>query len=64
MALFAEQAKEVDVIITTAMIPGKAAPRLILTEHVDSMKAGACAAGWGGQLSKCVDQEAKITETH
>ena len=29
MALFAEQAKEVDIIITTALIPGKPAPRLI-----------------------------------
>lgn len=30
MALFAKQAKEVDVIITTALIPGKKAPKLIL----------------------------------
>jgi hypothetical protein len=29
MALFAEQAKDVDIIITTAMIPGKPAPKLI-----------------------------------
>ncbi|GIT65348.1 MAG: hypothetical protein Ct9H300mP23_09750 [Nitrospinota bacterium] len=34
MALFAEQAKEVDIIITTALIPGKPAPELILEEHV------------------------------
>ncbi len=40
MALFAEQAKEVDIIITTALIPGKPAPRLITREMVDSMKAG------------------------
>ncbi|KAL1140911.1 hypothetical protein AAG570_000839, partial [Ranatra chinensis] len=40
MALFAQQAKEVDVIITTALIPGKKAPKLILKEHVDSMKPG------------------------
>lgn len=40
MALFAEQAKEVDIIITTALIPGKRAPVLITTEMVDSMKQG------------------------
>lgn len=40
MALFAEQAKEVDIIITTALIPGKKAPVLITQEMVDSMKDG------------------------
>lgn len=40
MALFAEQAKEVDIIITTALIPGKPAPRLITAEMVASMKDG------------------------
>ncbi len=40
MALFAQQAKEVDIIITTALIPGKPAPRLITREMVESMKAG------------------------
>ena len=40
MALFAEQAKEVDIIITTALIPGKPAPRLITAEMVESMKEG------------------------
>jgi NAD(P) transhydrogenase subunit alpha len=40
MALFAEQAKEVDIIITTALIPGKKAPVLITTEMVESMKEG------------------------
>lgn len=40
MALFAEQAKEVDIIITTALIPGKPAPRLITEEMVASMKDG------------------------
>ena len=40
MALFAEQAKEVDIIITTALIPGKPAPELIKTEMVNSMKPG------------------------
>jgi H+-translocating NAD(P) transhydrogenase subunit alpha len=40
MALFAEQAKEVDIIITTALIPGKKAPVLITREMVESMKKG------------------------
>ncbi len=40
MALFAAQAKEVDIIVTTALIPGKPAPKLITTEMVQSMKAG------------------------
>ena len=40
MKLFAEQAEEVDVIITTAMIPGKESPLLITEEMVKSMKQG------------------------
>jgi NAD(P) transhydrogenase subunit alpha len=40
MALFAEQAREVDIIITTALIPGRPAPELITTEMVESMKPG------------------------
>ncbi|KAA6208155.1 Re/Si-specific NAD(P)(+) transhydrogenase subunit alpha [Avibacterium paragallinarum] len=40
MELYAAQAKEVDIIITTAVIPGKPAPRLITKEMVDSMKPG------------------------
>ncbi|XKM14328.1 Re/Si-specific NAD(P)(+) transhydrogenase subunit alpha [Orbaceae bacterium ac157xtp] len=40
MALFAQQAKDVDIIITTALIPGKPAPKLISKEMVESMKPG------------------------
>jgi H+-translocating NAD(P) transhydrogenase subunit alpha len=40
MALFAEQARDVDIIITTALIPGKPAPKLITAEMVKSMKQG------------------------
>jgi NAD(P) transhydrogenase subunit alpha len=40
MALFAEQARDVDIIITTALIPGKPAPKLITAEMVESMKDG------------------------
>jgi len=38
--LYAQQAKEVDIIITTALIPGKPAPRLITEEMIDNMKEG------------------------
>ena len=40
MALFAQQATEVDIIITTALIPGKTAPRLVTEEMVNAMKPG------------------------
>jgi len=38
--MYAKQAREVDVIITTALIPGKPAPRLITADMVKSMKPG------------------------
>ncbi len=40
MALFADQAKDVDIIITTALIPGKPAPELITEAMVKSMREG------------------------
>lgn len=40
MALFAAQAQEVDIIVTTALIPGKPAPKLITREMVDTMRSG------------------------
>ncbi|MEO0444030.1 MAG: Re/Si-specific NAD(P)(+) transhydrogenase subunit alpha [Pseudomonadota bacterium] len=52
MALFAEQAKEVDIIVTTALIPGKPAPELITEDMVKSMSEGSVivdlAAAMGG----------------
>lgn len=69
MALYAEQAKEVDIIITTAAIPGRAAPRLITKEMVDSMKPGSVivdlAAATGGncdytQAGKVVTTENQV----
>jgi len=52
MALFREQAKDVDIIITTALIPGKPAPKLILADMVELMKPGSVivdlAAATGG----------------
>jgi len=65
MALFAEQAKDVDIIITTALIPGKPAPKLITKAMVDSMKPGSVivdlAAANGGNCEYCVTGEKHIT---
>ncbi len=67
MALFAEQAKEVDIIITTALIPGKPAPKLISKAMVDSMKPGSVivdmAASTGGNCEYTVPGELFVTET-
>jgi NAD(P) transhydrogenase subunit alpha len=38
--MYAQQAREVDIIITTALIPGKPAPKLITADMVKSMKPG------------------------
>jgi len=66
MALFAEQAKEVDIIITTAMIPGKPAPKLITADMVKSMKPGSVivdlAAAGGGNCDLTVP--GKMTTKH
>lgn len=52
MKLFLEQAKEVDIVITTAQIPGRPAPKLWLDYHVEAMKPGSVivdlAASTGG----------------
>lgn len=61
MALFAAQAKEVDIIVTTALIPGKPAPTLITREMVDSMQPGSVivdlAAQNGGNCEYTVANE-------
>ncbi|MDO4431074.1 MAG: Re/Si-specific NAD(P)(+) transhydrogenase subunit alpha [Lonepinella koalarum] len=66
MALYAEQAKEVDIIITTAAIPGKPAPRLITKEMVDSMKPGSVivdlAALTGGNCEYTKAGEVVVTD--
>lgn len=63
-ALFAKQAKEVDIIITTALIPGKRAPLLVLEEHVKSMKPGSVivdlAAEAGGNVETTVPGQIKV----
>lgn len=40
MKLFMEQCRDVDIVITTALIPGKPAPKLITNEMVAAMKPG------------------------
>ena len=66
MALFTEQAKEVDIIITTALVPGKPAPRLITAEMVDSMKDGSVivdlAAEQGGNCE--LTQPGRVTSAN
>ena len=47
--MYARQAKEVDIIITTALIPGKPAPRLITADMVRSMKAGSVIVDMAGE---------------
>jgi len=66
MALFREQAKEVDIIITTALIPGKPAPELIMEDMVESMKDGSVivdlAAEQGGNCK--LTQAGKVINVH
>jgi NAD(P) transhydrogenase subunit alpha len=47
--MYAQQAREVDIIITTALIPGKPAPRLITAEMVQSMKPGSVIVDMAGE---------------
>ena len=57
MSLFEEQCKDVDIIITTALIPGKEAPKLITKAMVHSMKPGSVivdlASQQGGNCELC-----------
>ncbi|WP_297084055.1 Re/Si-specific NAD(P)(+) transhydrogenase subunit alpha [uncultured Demequina sp.] len=66
MELFAEQAKDVDIIVTTALIPGKPAPELITEDMVKSMKPGSVivdlAAEQGGNCKLTVAGE--VVERH
>ncbi|TCW84306.1 NAD(P)(+) transhydrogenase (Re/Si-specific) subunit alpha [Burkholderia sp. SRS-46] len=48
-AMYAQQAKDADIIITTALIPGKPAPKLITAEMVQSMKAGSVIVDMAGE---------------
>ncbi|MBM7832493.1 NAD(P) transhydrogenase subunit alpha [Agromyces cerinus] len=63
--IYSEQAADVDIIITTALIPGRAAPRLITAADVASMKSGSVivdmAAGMGGNVEGSVAGERIVT---
>ena len=63
--LYAEQAADVDIIITTALIPGRPAPRLITAEHVAAMRPGSVivdmAAAQGGNVEGTVPGKAVVT---
>lgn len=63
--IYSEQAAEVDIIITTALIPGRAAPVLITEADVASMKAGSVivdmAAANGGNVVGSRPGEAVVT---
>jgi H+-translocating NAD(P) transhydrogenase subunit alpha len=65
-ALYAEQATDVDIIITTALIPGRPAPRLITAEMVASMKPGSVivdmAAANGGNVEGTVAGRTVVTD--
>ncbi len=62
--MYAKQAKEVDIIVTTALIPGKPAPKLITADMVRSMKPGSVivdmAAEQGGNCELTVPHEVTV----
>lgn len=64
--LYTDQAAEVDIIITTALIPGRAAPRLITAADVASMERGSVivdmAAAQGGNVEGSVADEVVVTD--
>ena len=64
--LYAAQAPDVDIIVTTALIPGRPAPRLITGEMVASMKPGSVivdmAAANGGNVEGAVADEMVVTD--
>ncbi|QFQ94924.1 Re/Si-specific NAD(P)(+) transhydrogenase subunit alpha [Streptomyces phaeolivaceus] len=64
--LYAEQAADVDIIITTALIPGRPAPRLITAADVARMKPGSVivdmAAAQGGNVEGTVAGKAVVTD--
>ncbi len=64
--LYAQQAKDVDIVITTALIPGRPAPRLLTEEMVASMKPGSVivdmAAANGGNVAGSRPDERVVTD--
>ncbi len=66
LALFREQAPEVDIVITTALIPGRDAPKLWLADMVKAMKTGSVvvdlAAERGGNCDATVPDQKIVTD--
>jgi NAD(P) transhydrogenase subunit alpha len=64
--IYSEQAQDVDIIITTALIPGRPAPKLLTAEDVAGMKSGSVivdmAAGQGGNVEGSVAGERIVTD--
>jgi NAD(P) transhydrogenase subunit alpha len=64
--IYSEQAADVDIIITTALIPGRPAPRLITADDVARMKPGSVivdmAAAQGGNVAGSVAGERVVTD--
>ncbi|UNK71308.1 Re/Si-specific NAD(P)(+) transhydrogenase subunit alpha [Microbacterium sp. H1-D42] len=64
--IYTEQAADVDIIVTTALIPGRAAPRLITASDVARMKPGSVivdmAAAQGGNVEGSVAGERTVTD--
>jgi NAD(P) transhydrogenase len=64
--MLTEQMKEIDIVITTAQIPGKPAPKLVHQEMVDVMKSGSVivdlAASSGGNCAVTVADEVVVTD--
>ena len=63
--LYAEQSADVDIVITTALIPGRPAPRLITADMVAAMRPGSVlvdmAASNGGNVEGAVADEKVVT---
>jgi len=66
MALFAKQCEECDIVVTTALIPGRPAPKLIKKEMVEKMRPGSVtvdlAAEAGGNVETTVPGKVVRTE--
>lgn len=64
--IYTEQAADVDIIITTALIPGRPAPKLLTAEDVAGMKSGSVivdmAAGQGGNVEGSVAGERVVSD--
>ena len=64
MALFKAQAAEVDIIITTALIPGRPAPKLVLAEAVEVMRPGCVIVDLAAEVraARCALSSIRVAE--